>query len=119
MPDSDELRLVLRRWMVVFAVFVVYGAWPTPDSGQTQYLAQARHFWDPQWCPHDLFLNSPAPHWLFCATAGWLAVWLPLPVVAILGRVATWGLLAAGWSQMSRALRLSIAGTALSAACFV
>jgi hypothetical protein len=39
-------------------------------------------------------------YWSF----GWLTVWLPLPQVAWIGRLMTWGLLAAGWRGLSFAV---------------
>ena len=39
-------------------IFAVAGAWPAPDVNEGDYLAKARHSFDPEWCGNDFFLNS-------------------------------------------------------------
>ena len=40
---------------VFTAIFVVAGAWPTPDVNEGYYLAKARHSFNPEWCGNDFF----------------------------------------------------------------
>lgn len=86
---------------LIFVVFFLQGAWPVPDVNEAHYLAKALHFWDPSWCAGDLFLESSSTHWVFYVTFGWLTLLFPLPVVAWIGRILTWGLLAWSWRRLS------------------
>ena len=89
---------------LVFAVFLLQGAWPVPDVNEPYYLGKAIHYWNPHWIPHDFFLDSADSHQVFCLTFGWLALWLPPLVLAWVGRLLTWGLLAWGWWRLSWAV---------------
>jgi hypothetical protein len=60
-PGASAAQRALRcagEIVPVFLVFAIYAAWPAPDSGESHYLAKAKHFWNPAWCPGDFF-------WLF------------------------------------------------------
>lgn len=111
-PGSAEARLLtVAEIVLVFAVFALHGAWPTPDSNETYYLTKARHYWQPTWCKGDFFLESKDAHQIFYWTFGWLAA-LPadgkategLAAVAWAGRLLTWFLLAIGWQRLSAAI---------------
>lgn len=99
-----------------FALFAFFGAWPAPDSNESAYLPQAKHYGDPKWCPGDLFLDAPPPHRLFCRVVGAAAPHVSLTTLAWLGRGATWMFMAAGFAAMARTLRLSPPAT-LRAVC--
>ncbi|MBX3425069.1 MAG: hypothetical protein KF688_05260 [Pirellulales bacterium] len=95
-------RRALAEWFLLLAVcFLVAGA-PAPHVNETHYLAKAKHYWDPSYCPGDQFLDSADPHVAFYWTVGWLTLWLPLPAVAWIGRLAAWGLVAWGWRRLAR-----------------
>ena len=79
---------------LVFVVFFLQGASPVPEVNEPYYLGKAIHFWNPEWVPNDFFLNSADTHQVFYFTFGWLALWLPPLVLAWVGRLVTWGLLA-------------------------
>lgn len=87
-----------RAWLVglLVALFciLVCGQAP-PDVNESHYLAKARHFWDPNFCPDDLFLSSADAHWLFFASTGWISLWVSLDAYAWVGRVTVW--LAFAW----------------------
>lgn len=89
---------------LVLVLFFVYAGIPVPDVNETHYLPKAKHAWDPAWCEKDLFLQSRDAHRVFFLTWGWLTKVLSLPVVAWVGRVASWSLLAWGWTRVCRAL---------------
>ena len=95
-----------RMWFVAEVLLIVgwfwfYGGQPGPDVNETHYLTKAKHFWNPQWCEGDLFLNSSNPHLLFYWMFGWLSLLLPLGTFAMVGRFVTWILLAAAWRSLS------------------
>ena len=69
---------------------------PAPHVNETHYLTKAKHYWDPAYCPGDLFLDSADAHLPFYWTVGWLTKWLSLPAAAWVGRIAAWLLLAVG-----------------------
>jgi len=100
---------VSRRWAVVevglifLLLFVLAGNAP-PDVNEAHYLAKAKHYWDPSWCPNDFFLVSADAHTVFYWVFGWLTRLLPLAAVAWVGRVVTWLLLAWSWRRLSVAV---------------
>jgi hypothetical protein len=85
----------------IFALFFIQGAWAVPDVNEPYYLGKVLHFWNPHWAPGDFFLNTPDTHKVFYSTFGWLSLWFSLPVLAWVGRILTWGLLAAAWHRLS------------------
>ncbi len=113
-----------RRWalletLLVLAVFACHGACLPPDINEPHYLAKAKHFWNPAWCPLDFFLNSADAHQVFYVTFGWLTLWLPLPAVAWVGRIITWAVQAWGWRRLSVAIIPRPGMAVLSAALLV
>lgn len=103
--------------LLIFSLFAVYAGQFPPDVNESHYLTKAKHGWDPLWCPDDIFLASSFSHWLFYQLFGWLNQFFSLPVVAWIGRITTWLLLAFGWQRLSSSLiktaGLSIATAAL------
>ncbi len=87
--------------VLIGLVFFVQAGWPPPDVNEAHYLAKLKHFWDSQWCPGDAFLKSATAHGAFAWTCGWWTRYASLPVVAWLGRLLTWGLLAWSWYRLS------------------
>ncbi len=96
-PSAGEVLLI-------FLLFFIFAGSPTPDVNEAHYLAKAKHYWDPDWCRGDLFLESGEAHLFFYWTFGWLTLLLPLPAVAWIGRLVTWGTLAWAWQRLSHAL---------------
>lgn len=89
---------------LIFAVFVVYGAWPTPDVNEQYYVGKAIHFWNHEWLGSDPFLNTPDSHWLFYACFGLLSFLFSQNVLVWVGRVLVWLATACAWRRLSRAL---------------
>jgi hypothetical protein len=110
---------VLLEVTLVFCVFAIRGGGGIPSGGEAHYLARAKHLWNPQWCPFDSFCNSPDAHLFFDSTFGALTLLLPLPAVALYGRILTWGLLAWAWQRMGRAMVDVPFVSVLSAAIFI
>lgn len=78
---------------------------PIPGPNEPHYLTKARHFWDPQWCPGDLFLQSSNPHAVFYALIGWLPELVGFETTALIGRAAAALFLAVGWYVLVTAAR--------------
>ena len=90
--------------MLIFLVFFLYAGWPPPDVNEAHYVAKAKHYWQPDWCPTDHFLTSADAHLVFYWALGWLTRLAPLAVVAWTGRFLTWSLLAWSWRRLSWAV---------------
>jgi hypothetical protein len=94
-----------RPWVefaLVMIVFFVAGGAPPPHVNETHYLAKAKHYWDPSYCPGDMFLDSADAHLAFYWTVGWLTKWLSLAAVAWVARVVAWMMLAWAWVRLVR-----------------
>ena len=89
---------------LIFAIFVAYGAWPTPDVNEQYYVGKAIHFWNHNWLSADPFLNTPDSHWLFYAVFGLLSFVFSQNVAVWVGRCLVWFLTALAWRRLSRAL---------------
>ena len=90
-PRPSDLHPRDRRQAIVevgliFLIFFIHGAWPVPEVNETHYLTKAKHYWNPSWCPGDLFLDSLDAHQVFYWTCGWLTRFLSLPATAWCGR---------------------------------
>lgn len=90
--------------LLIFLLFFTFAGGPAPDVNEAHYLAKAKHYWQPDWCAGDLFLESGEAHLFFYWTLGWLNLFLPLPAVAWIGRLVTWGALAWAWQRLSFAI---------------
>lgn len=94
-------------WIGFFEVFLIglifaafCGTTP-PEVNEAHYLTKAKHFWNPDFCPNDLFLTSSSPHWVFYVLCGWPTLFLSLESAAWLGRSLTWLLMAVAWQRLS------------------
>ena len=105
--------------LLIFSLFAVYAGQLPPDVNESHYLTKAKHGWDPLWCPDDIFLASSFSHWLFYLLFGWLNQFFSLPVVAWIGRIGTWLLLAFGWQRLSGRLLKTPGLSIVSAALFL
>jgi hypothetical protein len=84
---------------------------PAPALNEPHYLGKAKHFWQPQWCAGDFFLESVDAHTVFFATVGALTTVCSLEATAIIGRVLALGLVAWGWTALAHSLTRSLTGT--------
>lgn len=87
--------------VLVWSVVALVAAWPVPDVNEPHYLCKAKHFWEPEWCARDLFLESADSHAVFYATLGSVTHLLPLPTAALVGRFVVWLATAWGWRRLS------------------
>jgi hypothetical protein len=100
-PERDAGLSALLEILALLVLFFLYAGCPPPDVNEAHYLAKAKHYWDPQWCAGDLFLESADAHTVFYWTLGWLTLWLPLPGVAWVVRLICWAGLAWAWQRLS------------------
>ena len=73
---------------------------PIPAVNEPHYLVKARHYWRPEWCRGDLFLESSNPHLVFYQTVGWLTSVCSLETAALIGRILVLLVLAIGWDRL-------------------
>ncbi len=105
---------------LVFVVFFLHGAWPTPDLNETGYLTKAAHFWNHAALANDFYCNSGDAHVVFYAAFGWLTtLGLSLDAVAWIGRIVTWLMLAIAWRGLSYSILPRAWLAVFSAAIFV
>lgn len=113
----------IAQWLVeiclIFMVLLTFAGDPVPDVNEPHYLARLKSAWNPAWCPGDLFLQSGEAHVVFVWTFGWFTRWLPLALVAWLGRVLCWILLAWSWQRLSWRVVPQPLCSVLTAALFV
>ncbi len=95
---------LLAEWLLIVTLCAAYAGCPPPDVNESYYLVKAKHYWQPDWCRRDLFLQSANTHAFFYATVGWLTSVLSLERAAYVGRLMAWGVLAWGWLTMCRGL---------------
>lgn len=93
-------------WEAALVLLLCYlkAGWPPPDVNEAHYLAQAKHFWEPDWGARDFFLASPDAHAPFYFVFGWMTTLVSLPTAAWIGRLATWSLIAIAWQRLSWAI---------------
>ena len=108
MNDSDQANL-MQAWPVLLVVFASWLGWslvaaPIPNVNEPHYLAKAKHYWNNEWCPGDFFLESSNTHAVFYQTVGLLTLRCSLWQTALIGRIAGFLLLAAGWTALVRQL---------------
>lgn len=75
---------------------------PIPGVNESHYLSKARHFWQPEWCQGDLFLESANPHGVFYVVFGWLTTKMSLAHAALVIRAGQSLLVAWGWLALGR-----------------
>ncbi len=104
--ESRESRPAPAVIVLTFLSFYLFAAVraPVPAVNEPHYLAKAKHYWNPDWCRGDLFLESSNAHLVFYQTFGWLTLWLSLDQVAWLGRAVALGVLALGWCRLVQPL---------------
>ncbi len=97
--ERPPLAKPWAAWSAVFASLLLFSAVrsPVPGVNEPHYLCKAKHYWNPNWCAGDFFLDSSNTHLVFYQTVGILTREFTLAQTAWLGRLAALGLLAWGW----------------------
>lgn len=102
--STGSWRLAAFEVAWIFLIFFLFAASPPPDVGESHYLVKARHYWQPEWCAGDLFLESRDAHAIFYWTFGWVTRFCSLTATAWIGRALSWLLLAWSWRRLSWAV---------------
>ena len=101
--------------LLTFCLFFLTFSSPPPGVNESHYLTKAKHFWDPSFAPHDIFLDSSNAHWLFFTLTGWITLHLTLAQSAWVLRGCIWLFQAAAWCWMIRPFtRLPLTGPVTS-----
>lgn len=116
---SPSGLLATGELFLIVVLFLIAGGEPAPHVNEQHYLSRFKHYWNPQWCAGDLFLESPDAHFTIVLLAGWTTKFFSLSTVAWGGRLLAWTLLAYGWRRLSWSV-IQVRGAAvLSAALWV
>lgn len=103
--SDDDQKASNRAWWIesslIFVCFALFSGQLPPDVNESHYLTKAKHFWNPNWCPDDIFLSSSFAHWMFFVGFGWISKFVSLSVFAWMGRIITWLMLAWVWQRLS------------------
>jgi hypothetical protein len=86
----------------VFASLAVssFARYPVPGPNEPHYLCKAKHYWEPDWCARDFFMESSNAHLVFFQTFGLLTRWVSLDATAVIGRLIGLLIFAAGWTLL-------------------
>lgn len=112
----------MRRFgevLFIVLVFFIATGDPTPSVNETHYICRLKHYWNPQWCTGDLFLESSDTQLVFIWLFGWLTRWFSLSATAWIGRIVAWVFLAWSWQRLSWRLVPRSLAAVLSAALFL
>ncbi len=118
-PPRQPISQRLAEVVLIVLVFFVIAGDPPPHVNEPHYLCRLKHFWNPNWCAGDLFLESTDTQVAFIWTFGWVTRWLSLSATAWVGRCLAWTLLAWAWQRLSWRLVPRRLAAVLSAALFV
>lgn len=93
-----------QSWLVPLVAWVTFFSFghiaaPIPGVNEPHYLCKAKHFWQPDWCSQDFFLESPNAHTVFYATIGSVTNFLSFEQSACVGRALAALTLAWGWTH--------------------
>ena len=103
-PPTGRAGQVGTTAMEVLLLASLFGilTWSiAPGVNEAHYLCKAKHFWNPEFCPDDIFLASANAHWLFLFVAGWFTQFLSLESLAWAGRIVCWLFVAWGWQRLA------------------
>lgn len=103
-PATPKNLGVPGEVFVLFALIALLAAEQVPGVNESHYLPKAKHLFNRDFCPGDLFFESHDAHGLAAGLAGGLALWLPLPAVAWIGRAISWFCLAWAWQKLRIAI---------------
>ncbi|MCA9040298.1 MAG: hypothetical protein KDA65_08135 [Planctomycetaceae bacterium] len=92
---------------------------PVPAVNEPHYLTKAYHYWNPEWCEGDLFLESANAHLVFYQTFGVLTECCSFQAAAVIGRLIAYLLLAVGWCFCLRPLFINRWGPLLASWIFL
>ena len=97
-PGQIDLVIVTMVWISFLAYSLISA--PIPAVNEPHYLCKAKHYWQPEWCAGDFFLESTNAHTVFYATVGVLTQWCSLEQTALIGRIVALLILSLGWCNL-------------------
>ena len=100
-------RRVIGRFAAMAAVIgiaMVVGGDAPPAINEAHYLVKAKNFWDASYLGNDPFASSGKAHAMFYVVFGWPTRFCELATTAWIGRIAGWGLVAYGLTELSWAM---------------
>jgi hypothetical protein len=98
------VAIALLEVVLIVICFAAITGQAAPNVNESHYLTKAKHFWNPSYCPGDIFLSSSFSHLAFYVTTGWLTLLVSLSTYAWIGRILSWTLIAVGWRRVCRQL---------------
>lgn len=106
-PESTASKIPPQAILMILLIGGSFAAdsllrFPIPGTNEPHYLCKAKHYWNPEWCSGDFFLESANAHAFFYQVLGSLTQWLSLHNTALVGRLAAFLLLAVGWYRLVR-----------------
>ena len=110
--DATPQNTANRKFIIIAALevalivlcFAMIAGQAAPNVNESHYLTKAKHFWNPSYCPGDIFLSSSFSHLAFYVLTGWLTKFFTLTTYAWIGRILAWSLIAIGWRRVCRQL---------------
>lgn len=99
---SPTVAFAWREFLAILMLCFVYAGSFPPGVNEPHYLSKAKHYWQPQWCAGDLFLESADAHAVFFWSYGWTTKFFSLTAAACIGRGIAWGLFAVAWLGLVR-----------------
>lgn len=101
-----DVRRSIAPLLCLWTSFLIYSFVhaPVPGVNEPQYLGKAKHYWNPDWCQGDFFLESSNPHQVFYQSFGLLTQFLSLEQSAVVGRMIAYLVLAIGWHRLCHQL---------------
>src|SRR3954468_9884001 len=100
---APPLPLRFAEIALIFLLFFLFAGGEPPGINESHYLCKAKHYWNPQWCRNDFFLQSADPHATFYWTFGWLTKYFSLGNATWIARAMVWLLQAWSWRRLSAA----------------
>lgn len=114
---ASRWQAIVEVLLIVMVFYVAAGDTP-PNVNESHYLCRLKHYWDPGWCPGDLFLQSQDTQLLFIWLFGWVTRFVSLTATAWIGRVVCWAIMAFAWQRFSWQLVPRRYAAVLTAALF-
>ncbi|WP_437194041.1 DUF6798 domain-containing protein [Planctomicrobium sp. SH527] len=109
-PSANQAFFTAKMsWLPTVLIWIFLSGWllcrvAIPAVNEPHYLSKAAHWWNPQWCAGDFFLESSNPHLVYYATFGALTQFFSFELTAILCRIIGMLIVAVGWQRMCTAL---------------
>ena len=91
----------LAEVLLIVLVFFIATGDPPPNVNETHYIARIKHYWNPEWCKGDLFLESTDTQVVFIWLFGWITRFASLTATAWIGRGVAWTMIAWSWQRLS------------------